>query len=366
MSQLKVNTIRHTSASSDAITLASDGTATAKITNNLSNRNLIINGAMQVAQRGTSSTSSNGYYTVDRIWHYYQDTDEAPTFSQVDVASGTPAFQAGFRKAFKVTNGNQTSGAGASDQIQLEYRVEAQDIACSGWNYLSSSSFLTLSFYIKSSVAQAFNFFVQTSDGTSKHMPFSTPSLTADTWTKVSFQIKGDSNLQFNNDNGKGLMINLSPFLGTNYTDNSITNGEWITYASGTRYRDATTTWYTTNDATWEITGLQLEVGDTATDYEHRSYGDELARSQRYYQGFTAEFREDDSSDGSIFFGTLGLPVKMRSAPTITSSYASSYNVNTGASLEDSHIDPQAICFGHRSSGAGTRARRTIGLSSEL
>ena len=71
----------------------------------------------------------------------------------------------------------------------------------------------------------------------------------------------------------------------------------------------------------------------------------DLDNCLRYYQAFTAEFREDDSADGTIFYGTLGLPVKMRTAPTITSSYASSYNVNTGASLEDSFIDPQAICF---------------------
>ena len=258
MSTLKVGAIRGVSASSDAVTVANDGTCTANITNNLSNRNLIINGAMQVAQRGTSSVGSNEYGSVDRIWHYYQDVDESPTFSQVDVASGTPAFQAGFRKAFRVTNGNQTSGAGVSDQVQFEYRIEAQDIANSGWNYTSSTSFLTLSFYIKSSVAQAFNLFVKTEDGTEKNMPFSTPSLTADTWTKVSFQIKGDSGISFNNDNGKGFSIGFQPFLGTNYTDNSITNGEWIAWNSGTRCRDITSTWYTTNDATLEITGLQL------------------------------------------------------------------------------------------------------------
>ena len=86
MSTLKVDGIRSNSASSDAITLASDGTCTANITNNLSNRNLVINGAMQVAQRGTSSTTS-GYGDVDRWQHEYAGTDEAPTFAQVEVVS---------------------------------------------------------------------------------------------------------------------------------------------------------------------------------------------------------------------------------------------------------------------------------------
>ena len=104
----------------------------------LGNRNLIINGAMQVAQRGTSSTSS-GYQTVDRIKIQYGGTEEAPTQAQVDVASGTSPYTSGFRKSFKFTNGNQTSGAGTGDLIKVQQRLEAQDIANSGWNYLSSS-----------------------------------------------------------------------------------------------------------------------------------------------------------------------------------------------------------------------------------
>ena len=278
-------------------------------------RNLVINGDMRVAQRGTSSTSSNGFYMIDRYWQYNQDTDEAPTFSQVDVSSGTPAYQAGFRKALRITNGNQTSGAGVSDQIQLEYRFEAQDIANSGWNYTSSTSFLTLSFYIKSSVAQAFNLFLKTEDGTEKNMPLSTPSLTADTWTRVIFRIKGDSGISFNDDEGKGLSINITPFTGTNYTDNSITNGEWIAWSSATRYRDVTSTWYTTNDATLEFTGLQLEVGPEATAFEHRSKGDELQLCQRYYQtGFAKLY----NANQPIMVMSQNFMPEMRSAPTIT------------------------------------------------
>jgi hypothetical protein len=321
MSTLKVNGIRSNSATSDAITLASDGTCTANLTNR-TNKNLVVNGACLIAQRGTSSTSNNGYYTIDRIKQYYQGTDEAPTFSQSDVASGTTPYTLGFRKALKVTNGNQTSGAGASDQIQIIYWIEAQDIANSGWNYKSSSSFLTFSFWIKSSVAQVFNFYVITSDGTEKNMPFSTPSLSADTWTKVKVQIKGDSGIDFNNDNGSGLGLYLAPYLGTDYTDNSLTNGEWATYASATRYKDLATTWFTTNDATVEYTGLQLEVGSVATDFEHRSFGQELQLCKRYYQQINQE-----SSSTSILtaFGNgtarlravVPLMVEMRANPTV-------------------------------------------------
>ena len=283
-------------------------------------KNLVINGAMQVAQRGTSSTTNNGYYTIDRIKQYYQDLDEAPTISQSDVASGTTPYTLGFRKALKVTNGNQTSGAGVSDQIQIIYWIEAQDIANSGWNYKSSSSFLTFSFWIKSSVAQVFNFYVITSDGTEKNMPFSTPSLSADTWTKVEVQIKGDSGIDFNNDNGHGLGLYLAPYLGTNYTDNSLTNGEWATYSSATRYKDLATTWFTTNDATVEYTGLQLEVGSVATDFEHECYQKQLYRCYRYYveRGFESLL---GSKSGAVGYPRVNFPVVMRAVASTVIKY---------------------------------------------
>ena len=133
MSEIKVNSIKGVGASSAAITVNNtDGTCTANITNNLSNRNLIINGAMQVAQRGTSSTAND--YLIDRFRFSYGGTDEAPTHAQVDVGSGTTPYTLGFRKAFKMTNGNQTSGVGTNDNIHIQIKLEAQDIANSGWN----------------------------------------------------------------------------------------------------------------------------------------------------------------------------------------------------------------------------------------
>ena len=281
MSQLKVNTIRHTGASSDAVTLASDGTCTAKITNNLSNRNLIINGAMNVAQRGTSSTAS-GYNTVDRFRDGSSGNDEAPTYEQADVASGTTPFQLGFRKCLKITNGNQTNGAGVSDRVRFEYRIEAQDIANSGWNYTSASSYITLSFWVKSSVAQNFYARIYSADGTPQAYSFETGALSADTWTKVTKKIPGNSNLQFDNNTDYGVIMSFAQYAGSDYTDAGNTMNTWAAYTGTNRYPTNTSTWYTTNDATWEFTGMQLEVGDVATDFEHRSYSDELLRCQRY------------------------------------------------------------------------------------
>jgi len=331
MSEIKVNSIKGVGASAAAITVNnSDGTCTANITNR-SNRNLIINGAMKVAQRGTSSTTSNTYSTVDRFQVRTSGVDEEPTQAQADVASGTTPFTLGFRKAFKITNGNQTSGAGTSDYIWFEHRLESQDIASSGWNYTSSSSFITFSFWIKSSVAQTFKGYFRVIDGTTYQYPFETGSLSADTWTKVTKIVPGNSNISFDNDENFGFQINIFPFYGTDVTDNSVTENAWAAFASSARMKDNTSTWYTTNDATLEITGVQLEVGSVATDFEHLSFADELRRCQRYlytaYQGSDYSYitGPNDQAIGAGFAYSSGeinlivhFPVQLRNTPTIS------------------------------------------------
>jgi hypothetical protein len=258
MSTLKVNGIRGTGASADAITVnATDGTCTAKITNNLSNRNLIINGAMQVAQRGTSSTTS-GYGSVDRWKINFGGTDEAITHAQHALTSSdTGPWAKGFRYSLHLTNGNQTSGAGAADYIEVDQEIEAQNVVQSGWDYTSASSYVTLSFWIKSSVAQNFYGYLRVNDNTKQLYCIETGSLSADTWTKVTKKIPGAAANNINNDNGAGILLRLLPFYGTDMTGTRPLNA-WAVYDSAARTPDSTSTWWTTNDATFEITGLQL------------------------------------------------------------------------------------------------------------
>ena len=306
----------------------------------LSHRNLIINGAMTVAQRGVSSTTS-GYGTVDRFQNTHNGTDEAPTQAQVDVASGTTPYTLGFRKAFKITNGNQTSGAGAGDWVNIVYKPEAQDIANSGWNYLSSSSNITLSFWAKASVAQTYQVRLSSKDGTSQGFVFEY-ALSADTWTKVTKTIPGNSNLQFDNNTSVGMEMEFLMFIGTTYTSASPTLDAWGTYSYLTSRKDMTSTWYTTNDATFEVTGFQLEVGPVATPFEHRSFGDELARCQRYF------YRMQNGSSGSYWIGhtssyggnnnimMIYLPVCMRDNPSLsTSGTASHFQVWGNGTVEN-------------------------------
>ena len=342
MSTLKVDAIRHNSATSDAITTAADGTCTAKLTSvaggGLSHRNIIINGAMMVAQKATTSTSS-GYHTVDRFKYTYSGTDNAPTQAQVDVASGTTPYTLGFRKAYKITNANQTS-VGVSDRIRLEVNLEAQDIANSGWNYKDPNSFITLSFWCKSSVAQNFYANIRTPDGTSQQYSFETGSLTADTWTKVIKTIPGNANLTFDNNTELGWNMDITMFMGTDNTTSGNTMNQWYAYDSSNQMPDNTSTWYTTNGATWEITGMQLEVGDTATTFEHRTKQEELERCSRYLQVFHVPSNDSyrasnitatvHGTGGGVYLN-VAFTHPMRAAPSLTVDGAFGGNVFTGS-----------------------------------
>ena len=349
MSTLKVDGIRSNSASSDAITLASDGTCTANITNK-SNRNLIINGAMQVAQRGTSSTST-GIQTVDRFGMTASGTDETPTQQQVDVSapsspyhlptSGAHPYKEGFRKAYGLTNGNQTSGAGTTDRVNIYYNVEAQDIANSGWDYTDPNSYITLSYWIKSSVGQNFYHRIYSYDGTAQGYCWETGTLTAFTWTKITKKIPGNANLTFDNNTEAGLYIVFAAYSGTNYTNDKSLDS-WAAFASDNRFPNQTSTWYTTNDASFQITGVQLEVDNTgsgvATDFEHRSYGQELFLCQRYYQVVMSEdplqrcggLGGTPYANGERLYCPHIFTQEMRAKPTVASSGSGTFRSRLG------------------------------------
>jgi hypothetical protein len=318
-----------------------------------------------VAQRGTSSTS-NGYQTVDRLTLYSAGQDEALTQAQADVASGTTPYTLGFRKAFKVTNGNQTSGAGAADYAFMFYAFEAQDIANSGWNYNSASSFVTFSFWIKSSVAKSFKGYFITGDGTDYSYAFDTGSLSADTWTKVTKTIPGNSNLTVNNDNGNGLSLYFWPYIGTDYTDSSATENAWVTHSGSARTTVDATTWWTTNDATLEFTGFQFEVGSTATDFEHRSYAQELALCQRYYQFIDYYSNTGSASYAYVYAANISYYQQMRATPTMSSSSRGS---NTGTASPSAWSNGGYINETHCSITVGSNTHAFAGrakLSAEL
>ena len=366
MSTLKVDAIRHNSATSDAITTAADGTCTAKITGRtggggLSNRNIIINGAMNVAQRGTSSTAS-GFGSVDRFAVYHGNVSEAPTQFQSDVGfSDLPFTEQGITKCLKVTNGNQTS-TDNNDYIEINYKCEAQDIRNSGWKYNSSSSFITLSYYVRSSVAQTYTAWITNRDGTRKNFVW-TYALSANTWTKITKVIPGDPNLTIDNDNGAAFEIWWQQYYGTNYTQASPpgnNTGGWVNHDNET-VLDNTATWYETDDATFELTGVQLEVGNHASSFEHRIIADELRRCQRYFYAHSGEgVNGSNSSTPDTVLNTgscqasssitvaVVLPVPMRAVPTLytTVTGGTRYRVNSAGANTNSGSDPVMYAAG--------------------
>ena len=311
----------------------------------LSHRNLIINGAMTVAQYGASETSVDGiqgYTTVDRWkigWAGANNIIEAHQHAL--TSSDTGPWEKGFRNAYKLINGAQSS-ADAADEMHISYRLEAQDLANSGWNYTSSSSYITLSFWVKSSVAQEFHGFLLTADGTAQLYSFSLGSLSANTWTKVTKTIPGNSNLQFDDNNAEGLLIRIALFRGTSKTG-TITQNQWAAFNSNIRYPNYTSTWWTTNDAEFELTGVQLEVGSVATPFEHRSFGEELSRCQRYYYQVGGQTNDgvSNQSYGVILpmamvasstraKGILHHPVPMRSNPTVSGGGSGTARIQMG------------------------------------
>ena len=376
MSQTKAQLVSGTTAQD--LTVDNINTSSINSGQTSGRKNLIINGAMKVAKRGTSSTST-GYQTIDRIKQTYGGTNEAPTYAQVDVASGTTPYTQGFRKALKITNGNQTGGAGGSDKIEFEYKIEAQDIANSGWNYKSSSSFVTLSFWVKSSVSQNFNGYILSLDGTTQNFPFETGTLTADTWTKITKTIPGNSNIDFDNNTGEGLRLVFNQFLGTDSTG-SVSLNAWAAFSGSTRTPDQTSTWYTSDDATWEITGLQLEVGSTATDFEHRSFAEELKLCQRYYQQISRASAGNNSTNGSFNTGTcnnnagnggimqvsLKFETTMRAVPTMSDSGTFSFHVSGVNVADTSTAYSQAFVDGVRVTATQTTFVASNGACGEL
>jgi hypothetical protein len=293
-------------------------------------KNLIINGAMQVAQRGTSSTSTG--YLVDRFEIGFGQG--AVTTSQESLSSGDP-YNEGFRKFLRLTN--STSSTAANSYREITQKIEAQNLAKSGWNYASSSSYITISFWVRASVAQTYYLKLKTNDGTAQAYA-SAVSLSADTWTKITKTIPGNSNITINNDNGNGFNVALVPFYGTDFTDSSFTTDTWAAYGSN-QLPDMTNTWAGTTNATFDITGVQLEVGASASAFEHRSYGDDLQRCQRYYQRLQSTLGDTIVYVGynagtTSSRGTVYLPVSMRTSPTAveTTGTASDYNIRSGGS----------------------------------
>ena len=324
MSEIKVNSIKGVAASTAALTINNtDGTCTANITNNLSNRRLTINGAMEVAQRGTSTTT-NGYL-IDRYTSNLGGIDQM----QFTMSQSTDA-PSGFRKSLKfdITTA-ETGGTGSDEYAMVRYMTESQDIAHLLYG-TSAAKTITLSFHVKAYQTGTYACTLFVGDSGRSYTANYTISQSA-TWEKKTLTFVGDTGgSEVNVDNGHGLYINWFMASGTDYKSSNAHFNQWGTLGSATGWAYGhNVDLLNSTDNYFQLAGVQLEVGETATDFEHRSFGDELAKCQRYFYKVTKDGTDSEVTNMPIGTGVyytandfrciLDHPVEMRAAPTLTS-----------------------------------------------
>jgi len=293
--------------------------------------NLIINGSNQIAQRATSSTSS-GYQTVDRTRAEFSGA--SVTQSQQALTSGGP-YNDGHRFFFRCANTSTSSATNA--YLQINQEIEAQNVATSGWDATSSSSFITMSFWARSSLAGTYNIHLRTHDGTARS--FSTTfTLVADTWKKVTATIPGNSGITVTNDNGIGLRCYIIVHYGTNYTSSGHTSDAWQTVDTADLTADFAQNWSNTASATFDMTGWQVEVGEVATAFEHEDIGTTLLNCQRYYHDFLFGGSNyfwmhplGTDSTGHYRRASIPLPTTMRADPTVTVTATTNGSFSSGS-----------------------------------
>jgi len=322
MSEIKVNSIKGVGASTAAITVNNtDGTCTANITNNLSNRNKIINGSMICSQRGSSFTSDG--FTLDRF-ERQENTDGAYTVTQSTTSPD------GFANSLKVDVTTEDTSLSAGQYANLKYKIEAQDLQDLAFG-TSAAKTVILSFYVRSNKTGNYAFAIQQSDNSFKLASFQYTINSADTWERKTIVIAGDTSGVINNDNGDGFILLWAFAAGSNYTTGTL-RSTFTARVAADQYVGQGVNLLDSTSNEWYITGVQLEVDQTgsgvATDFEHRSFAQELALCQRYCYavpvGSTGHnyhaIMNGFYVNSSLFIGLLNLPTVMRGSPSLTTS----------------------------------------------
>jgi hypothetical protein len=320
VSTIKVNRIENTSTTDGGVSIDTDGHVTIDgqqlpTAGPLSNRNLIINGAMTVSQRSTSNAgqTATAYRACDR---FQTGIDSLGTWT-VSQAASAPA---GFSKSLKMECTTANASPSAGSFAAIFYTIEAQDLQLLNYG-TANAEVVQLSFWVRSNKTGSASFAVRQRDNSdklfSKVYNFNS---TADTWKKIEIEIPADTAGVINDDNGQGLTLAWWLNSGSNFTGGGATTG-WEALDNTKRNPTNAGIGGTVNDY-FEITGVQLEIGSKATPFEHESYGQTLAKCQRYY------FRINGSDNINGLWGTgfayssdqavisVPTPVTLRAAPT--------------------------------------------------
>ena len=290
----------------------------------LSNRNMVINGGMTISQRNSSwSGLTASQYTLDRF------STDIGGGGAIDVAQSTTAAD-GFVNSMSLTVATADASIAAGDAYRVSHQIEGLNVGHLNWGS-SSAQTVTLSFWVRSSITGTYGLGISNSAETENYVAEYIIN-SANTWEKKTVTVEGRTSGTWLTTNGIGLGIRWDLGSGTNYNG---TAGSWQTTGSKVYRTSSCVNWIANAGATFYLTGVQLEVGDlsTATPFEHRSYGDELARCQRYYEKltYTGAYQfvcpsyniNTTDVEGFIPFNT-----EKRVSPTVTSSGASTWRVN--------------------------------------
>jgi hypothetical protein len=279
-------------------------------------RNRIINGAMTISQRnGTSSVTptADSTYTLDR---FACTLTQSSKYSVQQLSASPPA---GFSNYLGVTSLSAYS-VGASDTFAIYQLIEGFNTADLGFGTANAKT-ITLSFQVYSSLTGTFGGSLNNSGG-SRSYPFSYTVSTANTWTSISVTIAGDtSGTWIGATNGVGLSVRFGLGSGATFSG---TAGAWA--AGNFVQPTGTVSVVGTNGATFYITGVQLEVGSTATSFDYRPYGTELQLCQRYYEQGNGSF--GSRSGDNLYYGCMNYKVTKRATPT-WSGTSQTINFNT-------------------------------------
>jgi len=283
-------------------------------------RNRIINGAMEIDQRnaGSAATVTNDY-VLDRF-KIFEQTDGAISTQQVTTVP------AGFKNSMKITVTTADSSLAANQLTSIFQPIEGLNCTDLSWG-TSDAKTVTLSFWVRSSLTGTFGGCL-VNGAVDRSYVFQYTVNSADTWEQKSITVAGDTSGTWLTTNGVGVYVLWSLGDGTDYQG---TANAW--QAGSKRSASGNVNLLGTNGATWYITGVQLEVGSVATEFERRPYGLELSLCQRYYWQDAGAIMRPGIIDGGGDFPSafVNYPVPMRTtSPTATFLYTGLFYYNNG------------------------------------
>ena len=291
------------------------------------NKNIIINGAMQVSQRGNvTGITASSYGGPDRF-KYVDNSDVTVTINAATVTN-----LSGFGKAYQLDVTTADAAMASNHFAHIRQTLEGQDLQAIKKGFADAEP-LTLSFWVYTNKTGNYTVHMYDSDNT-RHCSQLYSVSSANTWEKKTLTFPADTTGKFTNDNNVSMEIDWNLAAGTNYTSGTLATS-WASYTAANASAGLNVNLLDNTSNEFYLTGVQLEVGSVATDFEHRSYGDELLRCKRYFhrlKGYTTFtpalpgcYNNDTSVEVAHHF-----PVEMRDSPTFA----------YGAALSNFDIEP--------------------------